>query len=380
MAQESEDGQEKSEEPSAKRLQDAKQKGEVPRSRELNTTLVLMAGAIGLLIMGRSIGDGLATIVKTSLNLERQVMFEPMLMMKSAVTTLLDAFILISPFVGLLFLSVFISPLMIGGFAFSNKKIQPKLSHMNPIKGLKKLFGFQGLMELVKSILKIILVGGLGTILIMAVFDDVLRISRYEFTTAYSQSSQIIGWYFLAVCSTIIIIAAIDVPFQIWQHKKQQRMTKKEVKEERKSTEGSAEVKGKIRTLQMEAAMRRMMEQVPKADVIITNPTHFAVALKYDDAKMGAPKLVAKGTELTAARIREIAEENNVPMVSAPPLARAIYFSTDIEQEIPARLYLAVAQILAYIYQLKQATSYGVEPPQMPTDLDVPEDMWKGKH
>jgi flagellar biosynthetic protein FlhB len=379
MAQENEDGQEKSEEPTGKRLQDAKQKGEVPRSKELNTTLVLMAGAIGLLVMGRGIGDGLAGIMKSSLNIDRQVIFEPMLMLQSAINILLDAFILISPLIGLLVLSVFISPLVVGGFTFSTKKIQPKLTNMSPLKGMKKLFGFQGLMELVKSILKVLLVGGLSAILIIEMFDDVLRISRYEFTTAFGQSTQMVGWYFLAVCSTIIIIAAIDVPFQIWQHKKQQRMTKKEVKEERKSTEGSAEVKGKIRQLQMEAAMRRMMEEVPKADVIITNPTHFAVALKYEDSKMGAPKLVAKGTELTAARIREIAAEHNIPMVSAPPLARAIYFSTDIEQEIPARLYLAVAQILAYIYQLKQATSYGVEPPQMPTDLDVPDDMWKDK-
>jgi len=244
---------------------------------------------------------------------------------------------------------------------------------------MKKLFGFQGLMELVKSILKVILVGGLATVLIIEMFDDILRISRYEFATAFAQTTKMVGWFFLAVCSTIILIAAIDVPFQIWQHKKQQRMTKKEVKDERKNTEGNPEVKSKIRNLQMEAAMRRMMEQVPKADVVITNPTHYAVALKYDDANMGAPKLVAKGSELVAARIREIAEENEVPLVSAPPLARAVYFSTDIDQEIPGRLYLAVAQILAYIYQLKQATTAGVVPPDMPKDLDVPDDMWKGK-
>ena len=377
---ENEDGQEKSEQPSAKKLQDAKKKGEVPRSRELNTTVVLMAGAIGLLMMGGNIGNGLADILRSALDIDRQVIFEPTLMLYSAINTLSDAFILIAPFIILLVISVLLTPLMIGGFAFSWTKIKPKLSNMSPLKGAKKLFGFQGLMELVKSILKVLLVGGLSTILIVHLFDDVLRFSRFEFTTAFSQATQLVGWYFLAVCSTIIIIAMIDVPFQVWQHKKQQKMTKKEVKDEHKNTEGNAEVKGKIRTLQMEAAMRRMMDQVPKADVIITNPTHFAIALKYEDGKMGAPKLVAKGTELTAARIREIATENNIPMVSAPPLARAIYYSTELEEEIPARLYLAVAQILAYIYQLKQATSYGVQPPDMPSDLDVPDDMWKGKH
>jgi flagellar biosynthetic protein FlhB len=380
MAAENEDGQEKSEEPTAKRLQDSKQKGEVPRSRELNTTLILMAGSIGLLTMGKGIGDGLAELMRSSLNMDRRLMYEPLLMLKNAINTVLDAFILISPLIGLLVISVFLSPMMIGGFTFSGKKIKPKMSNMSPLKGIKKLFGTQGLMELVKSVLKITLVGGLGAFLIIKLFDDILRIGRYEFATAYSKTTEMTGWYFLAVCSTIIIISAIDIPFQIWQHKKQQRMTKKEVKDERKNTEGNPEIKGKIRGLQIEAAMRRMMEQVPKADVVITNPTHFSVALKYDDAKMGAPKLVAKGTEMVAARIREIATENDVPIVSAPPLARAIYFSTELEQEIPASLYLAVAQILAYIYQLKQAISSGMQAPDMPTDLDVPDDMWKGKH
>jgi flagellar biosynthetic protein FlhB len=379
MAAENEDGQEKSEEPTAKRLQESKEKGEVPRSRELNTTLILMAGAIGLLTMGRSIGDGLADVMRSSLSIERRLIYEPMMALQNAVSTLLDAFYIITPLIILLVISVFISPMMIGGFTISSKKIKPKLSNMSPLKGMKKLFGTQGLMELVKSILKVMLVGGLGAFLIIELFDDILRIGHYDFATAYSKTIEMTGWYFLAVCSTIIIISAIDIPFQIWQHKKQQRMTKKELKEERKSTEGSPEVKSKIRGLQMEAAMRRMMEQVPKADVVITNPTHFAIALKYDDTRMGAPKLVAKGTELVAARIREIAAENEVPIVSAPPLARAIYFSTELEQEIPARLYLAVAQILAYIYQLKQATSTGMHTPEMPTDLDVPDDMWKGK-
>jgi flagellar biosynthetic protein FlhB len=377
---ENEDGQEKSEEPSSKRLQDAKDKGEVPRSKELNTALLLLAGSIGLLVMGKQIGNGLAEMLKSALDIERQVIYEPTLMLSNAISTLWEAFLLIIPLIIVMVIAVFASPLMIGGFTFSTKKIQPKLTNMSPLKGAKKLFGTEGLMELVKSILKVLLIGGLAAILVIQLFDEVLGISRFEFPTAYAKTIQMAGWFFLAVCSTIIIIAAIDVPFQMWQHKKKQRMTKKEVKEERKGTEGSPEVKSKIRQLQMEAAMRRMMEEVPKADVIITNPTHYAVALKYDDSKMGAPKLVAKGTDLVAARIREIATENNIPLVSAPPLARAIHFSTEIDQEIPARLYLAVAQILAYIYQLSNANSVGAEAPEMPTNLDVPDDMWKGKH
>ena len=377
---ENEDGQEKSEQPSATKLDESKKKGDVPRSKEMNTSVILLASSLGLLSFGGGIGDGLAEIMRKALTMDREVMYEPMLMLSRAVDTLVDSFVLILPLLGVIILSVFLSPLMIGGFAMSNKKLKPKLSNLNPIKGMKKLFSVQGLMELVKSILKVLLIGGLSTFLIWTLFDDVLMLSRAGFAQAYSQSTEMTGWYFLAVCSTLIILAVVDAPFQIWQHRKKLRMTKKEVKDERKNTEGNPEVKSKIRSMQIETAMRRMMEQVPKADVVITNPTHFAIALQYDDEKMRAPKLVAKGSELVAARIREIAEENNVPIVSAPPLARAVYFSTDIDDEIPARLYLAIAQILAYVYQLKRATEEGGETPVMPVDLDVPDDMWKGKH
>jgi len=238
----------------------------------------------------------------------------------------------------------------------------------------------QGLMELVKSILKVVLVGGLAFVLIWILFHDILSLGALDFKQAYLASAEMVGWFFLAVCSTVILIAAFDVPFQIFQHRKKLRMTKQEVKEERKNTEGSPEIKGKIRRLQIEAAMRRMMEEVPKADVVITNPTHFAVALRYDDKRMRAPKVVAKGSDLVAARIREIATENNVPLFSAPPLARAIYFTTEINDEIPARLYLAVAQVLAYIFQLKRASKSGDATPTPPSNLDVPDELWKGKH
>lgn len=376
---ENEDGQEKSEEPSAKKLADAKNKGEVPRSKELNTTLVLLTSAIGLLTMGGSMGEGLNRVLRTSLIIERELMYDPILMLNVAFSTVLDVFFLILPFLLMLVMAVFLSPILLGGFAFSGEKMKFKMSNISPLKGMKRLLGTQGLMELVKSILKIVLIGGSGTLLIMMMFDDVLRFSRFEFTRAFYEASNMIGWFFLGVCATIIVIAAIDVPFQIWQYKKQQRMTKKEVKDERKNMEGSPELKSKIRSLQMDIAMRRMMEEIPKADVVITNPTHFAVALKYDEKKSGAPVLLAKGSDLVAARIRELAKDNEVPIVTAPPLARAVFFSTELDQEIPERLYLAVAQILAYIYQLKQATNVGATPPDIPTDLDVPDDMWKDK-
>jgi len=375
---ENEDGQEKSEEPSQKKLQDAKKKGEVPRSKELNSTLVLLASSFGLMTMGADIGEGLSEMIRSSLQIDRSIMFDPVLITKASFAVFIDALILLLPFMLLLIIVVLVSPALLGGFAISAKKMKPKLSNMSPLKGAKKLFGTQGLMELVKAILKVSLIAGVGTILILNLLDDVLRFGRYEFAYAFTESASLISWFFVVVSSTVIVIALIDVPFQIWQYKKQQRMTKKEVKDEHKNTEGSPEVKGRIRELQMQAAMRRMMEDIPKADVIITNPTHFAVALQYNES-MSAPKLVAKGSDLIAARIREIAGEHNIPIVEAPPLARAIYYSAEIDSEIPARLYLAVAQILAYIYQLKEAAKHNMVKPEMPTDLDVPDDMWKGK-
>ena len=377
---ENEEGQEKTEAPSAKRLSEAKEKGDIPRSKELNTTVILLVGSIGMLVSGKQIGSGLGDILQRMLRLDRTIIMDPTMMLKMTGDAILDAFLLITPLLLALFLSVFISPMLIGGFAFSTESMTPKLERLDPVKGIKKLISMQGLMELVKSILKVVLVGGLAFVLIWLLFHDILSLGALDFKQAYLASAEMVGWFFLAVCSTVILIAAFDVPFQIFQHRKKLRMTKQEVKEERKNTEGSPEIKGKIRRLQIEAAMRRMMEEVPKADVVITNPTHFAVALRYDDKRMRAPKVVAKGSDLVAARIREIATENNVPLFSAPPLARAIYFTTEINDEIPARLYLAVAQVLAYIFQLKRASKSGDATPTPPSNLDVPDELWKGKH
>lgn len=380
MAEGGNDGQERTEEATAKRLSEAREKGDIPRSRELNTTLILMVGSISLLVFGESIGNGLGEIMRRGFLLERKHIFDTGMMLTFFGDILKDAFIVILPIIVLCIVAIFISPMLMGGFNFATKALQPDITKLDPIKGLKKLFSVQGLMELVKSILKVVLVGGIGFLLIWYLFKKILYLGELEFEHAYRASTQMVGWFLLVVCSSIILIAAFDVPFQRWSYKKKLRMTKQEVKEERKNTEGNPEIKGKIRQMQLQAAMRRMMEEVPKADVVITNPTHFAVALKYEEGKMGAPRLVAKGSDLIAARIREIAEENRVPIVSAPPLARAIFFSTELNDEIPSRLYIAVAQILAYVYQLRHAAEYGHDKPEVPRDLDVPEDMWKGRH
>ena len=180
---------------------------------------------------------------------------------------------------------------------------------------------------------------------------------------------------FIALSASMLVIAAVDVPFQLWDHARQLRMSKQDVREESKDLEGRPEIKGRIRNMQREMARRRMMDEVPKADVVVTNPTHYAVALRYQQDKMSAPRVVAMGADLVAANIRAKAQEHGVTLLEAPPLARALFFNAELDKEIPAGLYLAVAQVLAYVYQLKAARKYGGITPQAPKDLPVPDEL-----
>ncbi|HIP52984.1 MAG TPA: flagellar biosynthetic protein FlhB, partial [Chromatiales bacterium] len=220
-----------------------------------------------------------------------------------------------------------------------------------------------------------VLIGGVTALLLWILMADFMALNGMDLKSAVSEMGSLLGWSLLLLASTLILVAAIDVPFQLWEHKRQLRMTKQEVREEMKDTDGRPEVKGRIRSLQRELAQRRMMEEVPKADVIVTNPTHYAIALRYDQGRMQAPKVVAKGTELVAANIRRVGSEAGVPVVESPLLARALYFNTDIGEYIPAGLYLAVAKLLAYVFQLKVYRRDGGERPQPPTDLPVPDEF-----
>ena len=251
----------------------------------------------------------------------------------------------------------------------------PKLSKLNPLKGMKRVFSVKGLIELLKALGKFVLIGGVTALILWWTLEDFIRLSSMDMEQAIIELGALIGWSFVLIASTLTVIAFIDVPFQLWNHKRELRMTKQEVREEMKETEGRPEVKGRIRSLQREIAMRRMMEEVPKADVIVTNPTHYAVALRYDQGSMRAPKVVAKGKDLIAANIRNVAKEHKVPMVESPMLARAIYFHTDVGEFIPAGLYLAVAKLLAYIFQLRVYRTDGGLKPQEPKDLPVPEEL-----
>jgi flagellar biosynthetic protein FlhB len=372
---ENEDGQEKTEQPTPKRLEEARKKGQVPRSRELNTMAVTLVGALSLLALGGHMSEGLAEIIRDNFSLTRADIFDPMATIHHLGTAVRDALFMLMPFFAAVMVVAVLASIALGGFSFSAEALTPKLEKLDPIKGMKKVFSLKGLVELVKALAKFLLIAGVTALLLWLSAEDFLALSGMDVVPAIKEVGSLIGWSLVTLASTLILIALIDVPFQLWEHNRQLKMTQKEVRDEMKETDGRPEVKGKIRQLQREMAQRRMMEEVPKADVVVTNPTHYAVALRYDQDGMMAPKVVAKGTELVAANIREVAQENHVPVIESAILARALYFNTELGDFIPAGLYLAVAKLLAYVFQLRVYHSEGGEKPPMPADMSVPEEF-----
>lgn len=370
-----EQGQERTEKATPKRLREAKEKGQVARSRELSSMLMLMLAGAGLLAFGERMMQSSMALMQQGLSPEPELVFDTNGMLQALAELAGQGMWLMLPLLVLLLLAALIGPAAVGGLQFSTQALAFKFEKLDPVKGLARIFSARGLMELAKTLAKFVLVVLVAGVLISSQLGELAGLGNQPLPIALAHSGHLLLWSFLAVSSVMILIAAIDVPFQLWQHAKQLRMTRQELKDENKETEGHPEVKGKVRSMQRQIAMRRMMDAVPKADVVITNPTHYAVALRYDALKMGAPRVVAKGADLIAARIRGIAKEHGVILVEAPPLARALYATTELDQEIPANLYLAVAQVLAYVYQLKTATGSGREPPEMPDDLPVPDEF-----
>jgi flagellar biosynthetic protein FlhB len=371
---ENQDGQEKTEQPTSKRLDDARRKGQVPRSRELNSMAVTMIGVVSLVAMSRSLGSSLSQMMSERFVLTREEIFDVNSMLANLGQGIGEAFLGMSPFFLLVMVAAIFSSVALGGISFSSEALTPKLEKLSPLKGFKRMFSARGLMELVKAMAKFLLIGGITVLLLYNTLGKYLALHGMEIDQAVSHLSGLISWSVILLTSSLILIAAIDVPFQLWDHKRQLKMTRQELRDEMKDTEGRPEIKSRIRQLQREMAQRRMMEQVPKADVIVTNPTHYAVALQYDPDRMHAPKLLAKGADLIATNIRQVAQEHKVPLVESPMLARAIYFHTEIDAYIPAGLYLAVAKLLAYVFQLRAYRTEGGERPQMPDDLSVPEE------
>lgn len=370
---ENQDGQEKSQEPTAKRLNDARKKGQVARSRELNTMAMTLVGGAAIMAMAPQFADSLHTLFVEQFSLERADIFDPNAMLAHLVKAIGDALLMLAPFFVVMIVVALLSSVALGGFNVSFEAMQPKLSKLDPIKGLKRVFSAKGLMELLKSVGKFMLVGAATVALLYVWAGDLVRLGDLALEQALVEGMRMVGWSALLLSSTLILMALIDVPFQLWQHKRDLKMTQQEVRDELKETEGRPEVKGRIRQMQREMAQRRMMQEVPKADVVVTNPTHYAVALRYDPERMNAPVVVAKGKDLVAANIREVAAAHEVPLVEAAVLARAIYFNTELGQPIPAALFLAVAQLLAYVFQLRAYRTEGGDIPTPPDEFPVPE-------
>ena len=372
------DGQERTEDATAKRLQQAKDKGQVARSKELASVSVLVCGSVALMWFGEDVAKALFSIMERFFSISREEIYDTNKLLEIVGGALIA---LVFP-VFLILVTLFVAALLgaagLGGISFSAEAAMPKPSKMNPMSGIKRMFGMQSWVELLKSILKVSLVGGTAFYLIDKSKADLFQLSLDTYPANIFHSLDILLNFILLISCTLLIVVAIDIPFQIWQHANQLKMTKQEIKDEYKETEGKPEVKGRIRMLQREMTQRRMMADVPSADVIVTNPEHYSVALRYDQNKDSAPIVVAKGVDHIAMKIREIAREHNIDILPAPPLARALYHSTEVEQQIPDGLFAAVAQILAYIFQMKQYKKKGGTKPELDEDaLTIPDELKK---
>lgn len=366
---------EKTEQPSQRRIDQARERGQVARSRELSTFAVLMAGGATLWFMGDTFIQHMVQSLRTGLTWEREIAFNTNLLMPRLHDLALEMLITFSPLLLAVMLAAAFSPLLLNGWLFSVEALQPKFSKLNPFSGIARMFSVQSLVELTKAMGKALLVGLVAAWVIWHNKDAVMMLDSQAVVSGIPQMGHLIGASFMSIVGAMLLIVAIDVPFQLWNHNKSLMMTKEEVRQESKETEGDPMVKGRIRTLQREAARRRMMSAVPTADVVVTNPTHYAVALKYSESGMKAPIVVAKGSHLLALRIREIAEENRVPILEAPPLARALHKHAELGDSIPEALYTAVAEVLAYVYQLRRYDVQGGVKPVQPDALLVPPEL-----
>ena len=361
-----ESDQEKTEQPTGKRLEDAREEGQVPRSQDFNTAAVLLLAGGGLRMFGASIGEALAQMMHSGLQLSTAQEFDPKLALATAGSELMHALLACAPLFGLTVLAALAAPMALGGWNFSVQSLAPDFTRLDPIAGFGRLFSLRALVDLTKAFAKFLLVAGTAFLVLRSQAAHMLALANEPLETGVADSVRLVASAMLIMSGTLGLIAALDVPWQLWQHHKQLRMTREEIRDEAKESEGSPETKGRVRRMQRDLLRRRMMHEIPTADVVVTNPTHFAVALRYDEGRMRAPRVVAKGADLIAARIREIATEHTVPVFEAPPLARALFHNVEIGGEIPTALYVAVAQILTYIYRLKVARAAGQLPPEPP--------------
>ncbi len=369
---ESDSGQERTEEATAHREEQAREEGQVVRSREINTAAIMLVGSGAMVVAGGLLAGPMLDIFRYCFRFSSRDALDSARMFAYFHVAITDAWWALLPLLSALSLAALAGPLMLGGWNLSLKSIMPQFNRIDPLSGMKRLFSSQSLVELLKSFLKVGLFAFLAFTVLKKQHLALLSLDKFDVHNGIMQSLQLLSWGTFFLCLGFLLIVAVDVPYQIWSHNQKMRMTKQEVRDEMRDQDGKPEVKSKIRQLQRDMAHARMMSAVPNADVIITNPTHFAVALKYDMSNMDAPVLVAKGADNIAFRIREIAVEHRVEIVESPALARALYYSTEIERTVPPGLYVAVAQVLAYVYQLKQFRRGSGQRPTRVREVPVP--------
>ncbi|WP_404298342.1 flagellar biosynthesis protein FlhB [Halomonas sp.] len=374
MAEQDSD-QEKTEPATPRREEKAREEGQVARSRELTTFMLLLGGVAGLWSMGPLLYDQLGLVMEQAFLFERRHALETTPMLSHALQLGQRTMLALLPLFLLLAVVALVAPALLGGWIISAKSLQPQLSKLNFFKGLKRMFGVQALVELAKAIAKSVLVGGVAITFLWANRGTYMSLMDQPIQLALAHALQLAALVCGLIVLALLVVILIDVPYQLWSHAKKLRMSKEEVKREHKESEGDPHIKARIRQQQQAMARGRMMSKVPEADVIITNPTHYAVALRYDETGMAAPRLIAKGTDLVASRIRELGDEHGVPRLEAPPLARALHYHVDLDAEIPEALYTAVAEVMAWAFRLRRASQEGGEVPPRPEALPVPDGL-----
>ncbi|HEV2700131.1 MAG TPA: flagellar biosynthesis protein FlhB [Steroidobacteraceae bacterium] len=363
---ENENGQDRTEQPTQKRLDEARRGGQLPRSRDLSTAAVVLVAGLGLRFTGAAMANDYAGLMRSALSLSREQVLDENRLLPHLVALGWQGITPLAPILGLTLAAALLSPLALGGWNMSFEALVPKFSRLNIVEGLKRLVSVHGLIELLKAYGKFLLVGIIAVAFLHAKTAALLGLGDEPLNSAIGDAFNLVGSSLLALAASLAIIAAIDVPLTLRQYMKQLGMSRQEVREEHRQSDGAPEVKGRIRRLQQELARRRMLQEVPKADVVITNPTHYSVALRYDEQRMRAPVVVAKGVDEVAANIRRIAAENNVPIFEAPPLARVLFRDVDLNMEVPSTLYVAVAQVLTYVFQVRTAAKTGSPRPVRP--------------
>jgi flagellar biosynthetic protein FlhB len=366
---------ERTEPASPRRLEQAREEGQVARSSELNTFVMLLTGAGGLWLTGEHLYTQLGSLLKRGLTFDADGFASPAHMLEPLGRQAADALLACAPLLALLVIAALAAPQLLGGWLFTASALRFDFKRVDPLAGFGRLFSWQALAELAKALAKAALVSVVAVAVLWHYKDPLLELTALPLDSAAAQAARLAVASLALIAGALALVAAADVPFQLWRHADGLKMSKEEVRRENRETEGDPHVKAAIRSQQREMARRRMMADVPKADVIVTNPTHYAVALRYDDSAMRAPRVVAKGADAVAAKIRELGEAHRVPVLESPPLARALYRHAELGDEIPAALYTAVAEVLAYVFQLRRHNLHGEAAPQPLREVPVPVEL-----